>query len=60
MLASWFYCYVMFTGLILSLWQEDPLYSHYQRLHCELSPVEADSEEFSMVMIVFQFACQVF
>ncbi|XP_022152261.1 poly [ADP-ribose] polymerase 2-like isoform X2 [Momordica charantia] len=28
--------------------QEDPLYSHYQRLHCELSPVEADSEEFSM------------
>ncbi|KAG7030214.1 Poly [ADP-ribose] polymerase 2 [Cucurbita argyrosperma subsp. argyrosperma] len=29
--------------------QEDPLYSHYQRLHCELAPVEVDSEEFSMV-----------
>ncbi|XP_022953703.1 poly [ADP-ribose] polymerase 2-like [Cucurbita moschata] len=29
--------------------QEDPLSFHYQRLHCELSPVEVDSEEFSMV-----------
>lgn len=29
--------------------QEDPLYSHYQRLQCELKPVEVDSEEFSMV-----------
>ncbi|XAR61350.1 NAD(+) ADP-ribosyltransferase [Bertholletia excelsa] len=29
--------------------QEDPLYAHYQRLHCELAPVEADSEEFSMI-----------
>ncbi|KAM3687873.1 hypothetical protein ACJW31_10G107300 [Castanea mollissima] len=27
----------------------DPLYSHYQRLHSELSPLEVDSEEFSMV-----------
>ncbi|CAK9157267.1 unnamed protein product [Ilex paraguariensis] len=26
--------------------QEDPLYSHYQRLHCELIPLDADSEEF--------------
>ncbi|CAM8930627.1 unnamed protein product [Rhodiola kirilowii] len=29
--------------------QEDPLYSHYQRLHCELTPVEAGSDEFSMI-----------
>ncbi|CAK7348322.1 unnamed protein product [Dovyalis caffra] len=28
--------------------QEDPLYSHYNRLHCELTPVEVDSKEFSM------------
>ncbi|XP_038681240.1 poly [ADP-ribose] polymerase 2-A isoform X2 [Tripterygium wilfordii] len=28
---------------------QDPLYSHYQRLHCELMPLEVDSEEFSMV-----------
>ncbi|KAL9685807.1 hypothetical protein QQ045_023261 [Rhodiola kirilowii] len=28
---------------------EDPLYSHYQRLHCELTPVEAGSDEFSMI-----------
>lgn len=26
--------------------QEDPLYSHYQRLQCELTPVEASSDEF--------------
>ncbi|KAI4349674.1 hypothetical protein L6164_010234 [Bauhinia variegata] len=29
--------------------QEDPLFAHYQRLHCELIPVEVDSLEFSMV-----------
>ncbi|GFZ19404.1 poly(ADP-ribose) polymerase [Actinidia rufa] len=29
--------------------QEDPLFSHYQRLHCELMPLEVDSEEFSMI-----------
>ncbi|KAK4273226.1 hypothetical protein QN277_021668 [Acacia crassicarpa] len=29
--------------------QGDPLYAHYQRLHCELVPVEIDSEEFSMI-----------
>ncbi|XP_043700475.1 poly [ADP-ribose] polymerase 2-like [Telopea speciosissima] len=29
--------------------QEDPLYSNYQRLHCELTPLEVDSEEFSMI-----------
>ncbi|KAA8549149.1 hypothetical protein F0562_000833 [Nyssa sinensis] len=29
--------------------QEDPLYSHYQHLHCELTPIEVDSEEFSMI-----------
>ncbi|TYK18137.1 poly [Cucumis melo var. makuwa] len=29
--------------------EEDPLYSHYQRLQCELSPVDVVSEEFSMV-----------
>ncbi|KAK4406998.1 Poly [ADP-ribose] polymerase 2 [Sesamum angolense] len=28
---------------------EDPLYSHYRRLHCELLPLEAHSDEFSMV-----------
>ncbi|KAJ4963907.1 hypothetical protein NE237_023846 [Protea cynaroides] len=29
--------------------QEDPLYSNYQRLHCEFAPLEVDSEEFSMI-----------
>ncbi|XP_057963916.1 poly [ADP-ribose] polymerase 2 [Malania oleifera] len=29
--------------------QEDPLFSHYQRLHCQLTPLDADSEEFSMI-----------
>ncbi|WCJ22229.1 Poly [ADP-ribose] polymerase 2 [Euphorbia peplus] len=29
--------------------QEDPLYCHYSRLHCDLTPVDVDSEEFSMV-----------
>ncbi|XP_009144575.1 poly [ADP-ribose] polymerase 2 [Brassica rapa] len=29
--------------------QDDPLYYHYQQLNCELTPVGADSEEFSMV-----------
>ncbi|XP_019089234.1 PREDICTED: poly [ADP-ribose] polymerase 2-like [Camelina sativa] len=29
--------------------QDDPLYYHYQQLNCGLTPVEADSEEFSMV-----------
>lgn len=28
---------------------QDPLYSQYQRLHCELIPVEADSAEFLMI-----------
>ncbi|XP_020550285.1 poly [ADP-ribose] polymerase 2 isoform X1 [Sesamum indicum] len=28
---------------------EDPLYSHYRRLHCDLLPLEAHSKEFSMV-----------
>lgn len=32
------------TGL-----QEDPLYSHYQRLHCQLTPLEVDSLEFSLI-----------
>ncbi|KAK4788973.1 hypothetical protein SAY86_020292 [Trapa natans] len=27
----------------------DPLYGHYQRLNCELIPIEFDSEEFSMI-----------
>uniref|UniRef100_A0A7N0ZWZ7 Poly [ADP-ribose] polymerase n=1 Tax=Kalanchoe fedtschenkoi TaxID=63787 RepID=A0A7N0ZWZ7_KALFE len=30
--------------------QEDPLYSHYQRLHCELTPLEANSDEFSTIV----------
>ncbi|KAF8392578.1 hypothetical protein HHK36_022923 [Tetracentron sinense] len=29
--------------------QEDPLYYHYQRLHCELSPLEINSKEFSTI-----------
>lgn len=29
--------------------QGDPLYTHYQRLHCELVPVEFGCEEFSMI-----------
>lgn len=29
--------------------QDDPLYAQYGRLHCELVPVEVDSEEFSMI-----------
>ncbi|KAL2927715.1 Poly [ADP-ribose] polymerase 2 [Bienertia sinuspersici] len=29
--------------------QDDPLYAQYERLHCKLIPVEADSEEFSMI-----------
>lgn len=29
--------------------QDDPMYSRYQRLHCELTPVEVDSEEYSVI-----------
>ncbi|XP_015868544.3 poly [ADP-ribose] polymerase 2 isoform X1 [Ziziphus jujuba] len=29
--------------------QADLLFSHYQRLHCELIPLDADSDEFTMV-----------
>ncbi|KAB1202320.1 Poly [ADP-ribose] polymerase 2 [Morella rubra] len=29
--------------------EDDPMYSHYQRLHCDLTPVDGDSEEFSMI-----------
>ncbi|KAJ8444030.1 hypothetical protein Cgig2_020876 [Carnegiea gigantea] len=29
--------------------EEDPLYAQYERLQCGLVPVEADSEEFSMI-----------
>ncbi|CAI0469681.1 unnamed protein product [Linum tenue] len=29
--------------------EEDPLYSCYQRLHCELTPIEVDSKEYSLV-----------
>ncbi|XP_051118900.1 poly [ADP-ribose] polymerase 2 [Andrographis paniculata] len=28
---------------------EDPLYSQYSRLHCELTPIEVNSEEFRMI-----------
>ncbi|EEF39282.1 poly [ADP-ribose] polymerase, putative [Ricinus communis] len=31
------------------LFYEDPLYSHYSRLRCELAPLEVDSEEFSLI-----------
>ncbi|KAK2965174.1 hypothetical protein RJ640_019929, partial [Escallonia rubra] len=29
--------------------QEDPLYYQYQRLHCDLAPVDVDSKEFRMI-----------
>ncbi|KAJ0980645.1 hypothetical protein J5N97_008900 [Dioscorea zingiberensis] len=29
--------------------QDDPMYHRYQQLHCDLDPVEADSEEFLMI-----------
>lgn len=29
--------------------QEDPLLSHYQRLRCQMTPVDVDSKEFSMI-----------
>ncbi|KAK3020850.1 hypothetical protein RJ639_045532 [Escallonia herrerae] len=29
--------------------QEDPLYYQYQRLHCDLAPVDVDSKEFCMI-----------
>uniref|UniRef100_A0A6V7PG07 Poly [ADP-ribose] polymerase n=1 Tax=Ananas comosus var. bracteatus TaxID=296719 RepID=A0A6V7PG07_ANACO len=29
--------------------QDDPLYARYKQLHCELVPVEADSDEYSMI-----------
>ncbi|KAI5680455.1 hypothetical protein M9H77_01682 [Catharanthus roseus] len=28
---------------------QDPLYSQYKRLHCELTPIDVDSQEFSMI-----------
>ncbi|XP_041018199.1 poly [ADP-ribose] polymerase 2 isoform X2 [Juglans microcarpa x Juglans regia] len=28
--------------------EDDPLYSHYRRLHCELTPIGVDSKEFHM------------
>ncbi|GFP85576.1 poly [ADP-ribose] polymerase 2 [Phtheirospermum japonicum] len=28
---------------------EDPLYSQYRRLHCDLTPIEVHSDEFSMI-----------
>ncbi|XP_041018200.1 poly [ADP-ribose] polymerase 2-A isoform X3 [Juglans microcarpa x Juglans regia] len=29
--------------------EDDPLYSHYRRLHCELTPIGVDSKEFHMI-----------
>ncbi|KAM7274788.1 hypothetical protein ACFE04_016654 [Oxalis oulophora] len=29
--------------------QDDPLYSHYHRLQCDLTPLKDDSEEFSLI-----------
>ncbi|XP_031496360.1 poly [ADP-ribose] polymerase 2 [Nymphaea colorata] len=29
--------------------QDDPLYAHYQRLNCNLEPLEADCQEYSMI-----------
>uniref|UniRef100_A0A0D3ASC2 Poly [ADP-ribose] polymerase n=1 Tax=Brassica oleracea var. oleracea TaxID=109376 RepID=A0A0D3ASC2_BRAOL len=43
---------IEFATKLLSIDQglhDDPLYYHYQQLNCELTPVGADSEEFSMV-----------
>ncbi|KAG2597494.1 poly [ADP-ribose] polymerase 2-like isoform X3 [Panicum virgatum] len=29
--------------------QDDPLYARYKQLHCDFTPLEADSEEYSMI-----------
>lgn len=29
--------------------QDDPLYARYKQLHCDFTPLDADSEEFSMI-----------
>ncbi|KAG2588656.1 hypothetical protein PVAP13_5NG227300 [Panicum virgatum] len=29
--------------------QDDPLYAQYKQLHCDFTPLEADSEEYSMI-----------
>ncbi|CAO2184642.1 unnamed protein product [Urochloa humidicola] len=29
--------------------QDDPLYARYKQLHCDFAPLEADSEEYSMI-----------
>ncbi|XP_021313014.1 poly [ADP-ribose] polymerase 2 isoform X1 [Sorghum bicolor] len=29
--------------------QDDPLYARYKQLHCDLAPLEADSDEYSMI-----------
>ncbi|THU50464.1 hypothetical protein C4D60_Mb06t20490 [Musa balbisiana] len=36
------------TQVVLML-KDDPLYCRYEQLHCELSPIEADTNEFAMV-----------
>lgn len=33
--------------------KDDPLYCRYEQLHCELSPIEADTNEFAMVNHAF-------
>ncbi|KAL5859138.1 hypothetical protein ACOSQ4_000434 [Xanthoceras sorbifolium] len=43
------------TSLIKNIYSlEDPLYSHYQCLCCELTPLEADSKEFSNIKTYVQ------
>ncbi|XP_017969668.1 PREDICTED: poly [ADP-ribose] polymerase 2 [Theobroma cacao] len=32
-----------------TMMEEDPLHYHYQQLHCELIPLDDDSEEFAMI-----------
>ncbi|KAF6173589.1 hypothetical protein GIB67_022948 [Kingdonia uniflora] len=36
---------IFYDGIVL----EDPLYSHYKRLQCEMTPLQADSKEFFMI-----------
>lgn len=49
--------YMLITHLSVLLLYQDPLYSQYKRLHCELTPIDVDSQEFSMVFMDFCALC---
>ncbi|WJX19916.1 Poly [ADP-ribose] polymerase 2 [Trifolium repens] len=40
-----------------TIFKGDPFYAHYQRLHCELVPVEFGTEEFSMIENYMKNTC---